>query len=179
MKLIKKLLKNMFYILFNFVVIVTQILPDVNWGNSMRGKIYKPFFKRCGSNFQVSKNVHFLSPNLIEIGNNVYLGYGNWIHGQGGLSIENEVMTGPFVCIATGNHTSINNSYRFGEHEKSPVLIKQGCWIGAHGVVLPGSTIEAGCLVAAGGVVTKNSKTSESAQYGGVPIKQIGNNIKK
>lgn len=163
----------MYQVIQNVFEEVSQIFPDCSWGNKLRGQLYKPFFKKCGRNIQISKKVHILNPNKIEIGENVYLGFGSWIHGQGSIKFEDEVMLGPYVCIVSGNHSMMNRSYRFGEHSVAPVLVKQGSWIGAHCVILPGSIIEEGCLIAAGGITTKNTKTEQLEQYGGIPIKSI------
>ena len=173
MRIIRIILKAMYQIIFNLTVSISQIFPDAVWGNKLRGIVVMPFLKKCGSNLQISQKVHILNPNKIEIGDNVFLGFGSWIHAQGGITIENEVMLGPYVCIVSGNHTLMNKSYRFGEHSRAPVLIKKGSWIGAHSVILPGSIIEDGCLIAAGGIVTKNIKTQQLEIYGGIPIKEI------
>lgn len=173
MKFIKKILKTIYQIIFSILEILSQLFPDTSWGNKVRGGMFKIFFKKCGKNIQISKRVRLINPENIEIGNDVYLGYGSWIHGQGHIKIEDEAMLGPYVCLVTGNHTKIKNSYRFGEHSKQPILIRKGCWIGAHSIILPGSIIEDGCLIAAGGIVTKNSLTEKDGKYVGMPIKKI------
>ena len=34
-----------------------------------------------------------------------------------------------------------------------PIVVHDGCWIGANSTILPGTVIEKGCVIAAGSVV--------------------------
>lgn len=56
---------------------------------------------------------------------------------------------------------------RIGEAVNSPIVIEDGCWVGARVVVMPGVTIGAGSVVAAGSVVTANCESN--SLYAGVP----------
>ena len=51
------------------------------------------------------------------------------------------------------------------------VVIKDDCWIGGNSTILKGVTIETGCVIAAGAVVTKS--TEPYGIYGGVPAKRL------
>ena len=55
----------------------------------------------------------------------------------------------------------------------APVLIGNGCWIGARACLLPGAEIGDGCVVAAGAVVTK---TAEPKGFDVTPRNSSGNN---
>lgn len=156
---------------FNLIGLVLQILPDASWGNRARGAVLGLFLESKGRNLQVSKSAHILYPNNIEVGNDVYVGYGAWINAQGGLLIGDETMIGPYVAISTGDHSRVGDSFRFGEHKKRPVTIGKGAWLSAHVAVVAGVEIAAGTLVGAGGVVV--ASIGEPGVYGGVPAKRI------
>lgn len=177
MNKLKQRIKSLVISFFEFCL---QIFPDMEWGNKLRGNFYKRFLKQCGKNLQISKCVRILHPEELEIGSDVYIGYGSWINSRCGVIIGDEVMLGPYVCIISSNHTSINGSYRFGQSVGEKIVINKGAWLGAHSLILSGTMIGSGVLVAAGGVVTKDVQSNSIV--GGIPAKQIkvnSENMKK
>lgn len=154
-----------------FIGLTTCWLPDLPFTCRLRGFLSRPFFKKCGRNFQYGARVRFLAPHGIEIGNDVYIASQCWISGSGNLVLENEVVIGPFTNIATANHKFKNGSVRFGGSAKAPVKVGTGTWIASHVVVTPGHEIGKGNLVCAGAVVTKN--TPDNVVVGGVPARII------
>ncbi len=154
------------------VGLLTNWLPEVTATYKLRGWLSRVFFKKCGRNFQYGPGVRFLAPWGIEIGADVYIASRCFISGSGSLTLEDEVLIGPFVNIATGNHRFKDGSARFGGFSRAPVWIGRGTWIASHVVVTPGVTIGKGNLVAAGAVVTKS--TEDDVIVGGVPAKVIG-----
>lgn len=166
------IMKFLYQFIWNMITISCQLLPDNTIGNKVRGVVYKPFFKSCSGNLQVSKSVHILYPYNISLGKDVFIGFNSWINGQGGVVIDDEVMLGPFVVIATGNHTQATesaSSYRFGEHELKKVKIGKGTWLGANVSVMPGALIGSGSIIAAGGVVV--GCADSCSLYVGVPAR--------
>lgn len=77
---------------------------------------------------------------------------------DGGLTIGNNVLIGPHVCIHTTNHNYSDRStlIRLQGSTPEPVIIEDDVWIGANSVVLPGVRLGRGCVVGAGSVVTKS-----------------------
>ena len=75
------------------------------------------------------------------------------------------------VLICTSSHEVGDSFKRHGESKRSPVIIGNGCWIGARSVILPGVTIGDGCVIAAGAVVNKDCEPN--GLYAGVPAKRI------
>jgi acetyltransferase-like isoleucine patch superfamily enzyme len=61
---------------------------------------------------------------------------------------------GPYVVVATSNHTRIQGSFRFGPPIGKSVQFKMGSWIGANTTVLHGSTIGKGSVVGANSIVS-------------------------
>ncbi len=54
---------------------------------------------------------------------------------------------------------------------RRPVIIGEGCWIGANVTILPGVTVADGCVIGAGSVVTRSTEKNES--YLGIPAKRV------
>ena len=56
---------------------------------------------------------------------------------------------------------------RAGQPTVAPIVVGDGCWIGTRATLLPGVTVAPGCIVAAGAVLTRD--TRPNGLYGGVP----------
>jgi maltose O-acetyltransferase len=118
--------------------------------------LIRPALARSDGNLQVARNVYIAFPNRLEIGRDVFLGYGAWIHAGGYVTIEDEVQLGPYAVIIAGNHSLSNGSYRFGSSDRAPIHLKKGCWVGAHVTITRGVTVGDGSVVAANAVVTQD-----------------------
>lgn len=105
----------------------------------------------------------------ISIGKNVFINHGCTFLDLGGITIEDDVLIGPQVCIITENHP-VDPTQRKNLDLKA-VLLKRNCWIGANATILPGVTIGENSIVAAGAVVTKD--VDDNRIVGGVPAKLI------
>jgi maltose O-acetyltransferase len=87
------------------------------------------------------------------------------------ITIGDQVAIGHQVMFLTTSHMIGRRSYRAGKLFARPIVIEDGAWIGARCVVLPGVTIGAGAVVAAGAVVTKN--VPADTLVGGTPARII------
>ncbi|MGR9013563.1 MAG: DapH/DapD/GlmU-related protein [Gammaproteobacteria bacterium] len=125
----------------------------------------------------------------IEIGNNASVCGRGWIYGRGQLSLGRDTWLspgvifythieapikigercdiGPAVEFITGGHLIGTASRRAGIGTAKPIVIQDGCWIGASARILGGVTIGAGSVVAAGSVVTRD--VPADALVAGVP----------
>jgi len=187
-KLLKKVIKPAYIVigelkflgrfLFRILYLVGQLFPSDSRGCKIRGLIHKPFLKKCGSNLQIGIGAQLEHMYNIEVGKDVYIGPGCWICGiRGGIIFEDQVMLGPKISMVSSNHTTLNNSFRFGPGVGKKIIIGRGTWISANVSVIAGVRIGQCCLVAAGAVVTKNFDSYSI--IGGVPAKLIGNCIEK
>lgn len=78
---------------------------------------------------------------------------------QGPLTIGSDVMMGPECRIDTRNHASdaVDRPIRSqGFEEARPVIIEDDVWIGARVMIMPGTHVGKGSIIAAGSVVTKD-----------------------
>ncbi|NOU89003.1 hypothetical protein GC102_25115 [Paenibacillus sp. LMG 31460] len=136
---------------------VLNILPEGTYGDLARGQLLKIQVGICGRKLRVSRNVKVLNAKGMVIGDNVYIGYGTWMNAQFGIEIGNNTMFGPYVIIASGNHTFTHESMSFyGESKGALVAIGSGCWLGGGAVVTSAAKVGNCCLVAANSVISKN-----------------------
>lgn len=159
------------YCWFHLVMLGTAWLPDVTPVLRLRGFLSRPAFRRCGRNVQIAHHVTINFPNCLELGNDVYIGPGSWLHAPGGIVIEDEVQLAPYVVLISGDHTLANESYRYGPAHRAPIRLGRGCWIAAHATVLKGVTVGRGALVAANAVATRD--VHEFSIVGGVPARAL------
>ncbi|MHA1279554.1 MAG: acyltransferase [Candidatus Helarchaeota archaeon] len=135
----------------------------------------RPFFKSCGKNFRVGRNVTFYNPSKLIVGNNVYIAFGCWLSSGGGINIEDEVTIGPYCSITSASHKRVNNSYFNTGATYDRVVIGKGSWIGAQCVITSGCTLGTGCVLGAGAVCLDDvPKDSLAAGVPAKVIKQIG-----
>ena len=127
----------------------------------------------------------------VAMDSNARLCGGGWIYGPGELRIGRDSWLspgvvlytnasapiaigagcdiGPYCTILTGSHDIGPTSRRAGAPTANPVSIGDGCWIGARSTILGGVTIGAGCVVAAGSVVTAD--LPQNVLAAGVPAR--------
>jgi maltose O-acetyltransferase len=87
------------------------------------------------------------------------------------IDIRDEVNIGHHTSIVTSSHLVGASFRRAGLLTTAPVVLEEGCWLGASVTVLPGVTVGRGAVVAAGAVVCKDVPANTLA--GGIPSRVI------
>lgn len=105
----------------------------------------------------------------IHVGKNVFVNSGCRFQDQGGIYIDDDVLIGHNVVIATLNHEIA--PARRAALVPAPVHIGKRVWIGSNSTILPGVSIGDNSVVAAGATVTKS--VPENCIVGGTPAKLI------
>lgn len=110
----------------------------------------------------------------IRIGSRTSIGAFNVILGQGGIEIGADCLLGPNVTVVSENHvyTKMGVPIREQGEVRIPTRIGNDVWIGAGVVVLGGSSIGDGAVIAAGAVVRGDIPANAIA--GGVPARVLG-----
>jgi acetyltransferase-like isoleucine patch superfamily enzyme len=92
----------------------------------------------------------------ITIGRDCFIGEANVIRGQGGVSIGNDVYTGPLVQILAINHVYSDPKTPIREQgiTAQGITIEDDVWLAAGAIVLDGVRIGRGSVIGAGAVVT-------------------------
>jgi acetyltransferase-like isoleucine patch superfamily enzyme len=104
-----------------------------------------------------------------RLGKNVFINHDCTFLDMGGITIEDNALIGPKVCITTEGHPLHPQERK--QLVVKPVVIKRNAWIGAGATILPGVTIGENAVVAAGAVVSKD--VPANTVVGGVPAKVI------
>lgn len=112
----------------------------------------------------------FFGGSNITIGTGCFINYGTFLDASAAITIGARVQFGPEVMVITGTHSIAGPQERAGANRALPVVIGDGCWIGARALILPGVTIGPGCVIAAGAVVTADCEAH--SVHAGVPARR-------
>ncbi len=115
-----------------------------------------------GKNCHIEGNVNISFPNM-HIGDNVFIPSGcTFLSSDAKIIIGDNVMFGPNVMIATGNHRcDVVGEYMINVSEKrdiddKDVVISNDVWIGMNAIILKGVHIGEGSVIGAGAIVTSD-----------------------
>ncbi|MHB8780437.1 MAG: acyltransferase [Candidatus Geothermincolia bacterium] len=125
------------------------------------------------SSLDTLARLHVANDATLRLGEHVSIGPFNIINAFDDCTIEDNAMLGPFVNVNCADHGMeiCDVAMRFQEGTYAPVFIGEECWIGSHSVILKGSRIGRGAVVAAGSVVCGD--VPEMTIVGGVPARVI------
>ncbi len=143
----------------------------------------------------IEDGVRIFFPENVEIAANVYIGHdtilkayfdrklivgeGSWIGPQcfiyatGGITIGKDVGIGPGVKMISSAHVKepLEQPILLRSVQRSPIILEDGCDIGAGSIILMGVRIGKNSQIGAGSVVTRNVPPFALAV--GVPAKAI------
>ena len=109
--------------------------------------------------------------NILGYFPNVFVNINNYFMDGATIEIGDNVFIGPSCGFYTANHPLDYTNRNQGLEKALPIKIGDNCWFGANVSVMPGVTIGAGCVIAAGAVVTKDMPAN--SLIAGVPAKVI------
>lgn len=117
-------------------------------------------------------NGTFKSSKLI-VGDNVFINSMFYHDGMEYLTIGRNVAIGPNVTVITGSHKiGSDSSLRCSLTAlKRPVVIEEGCWIGARTTILPGVIVARGCVIGAQSLLVRS--TEPDGVYVGSPARRV------
>ena len=103
-----------------------------------------------GRGVAVQRGVRITSRGGVEIGDGCQINRDVTLDGRGGLKIGRAVNISPEVAFLTADHDP--NSPDF-EGRKRGITVGDRAWIATRAVILPGTSVGEGAVVAAGAVV--------------------------
>jgi maltose O-acetyltransferase len=159
---------------FALVRAMISVLPPLV-GNRMRTKLLRMAGVKIGSGSTVGGMLFVhgggRAVSRISIGQNCWINDSCTFDASAAITIGDNVAMGQSVMILTNSHELGPSKSRAGRVIGLPVSIGGGVWIGARTTVLPGVTIGAGALVAAGSVV--NRDVDADTMVAGVPARLV------
>jgi maltose O-acetyltransferase len=131
-----------------------------------------PLLRACGvdaRHVRIGAGVYFG-------GRDIHLGRGTFLNDRVHLDATDSIWIGEYcqfgmdALVLTGSHVVGGSKRRAGAVTRRPVVVGDGCWIGARATILPGVTIGGGCVVGSGSVVTADCQPD--GLYVGVPARR-------
>lgn len=151
---------------------------------SKRYGMIRELFGSVGTNVSVGDGTIIGFGDNIHVGNNVSINYRCILNDCNSIVIGSDVLIAPGVQINTASHPTrlserltsdwspASGEYRWRTFAR-PVVIGDGCWIGADSTIIGGVTVGEGAVIAAGAVVTED--VEPNTLVGGVPARKIKN----
>ena len=123
----------------------------------LRQTLLKDMLASIGENCYIEPPLHAnWGGKRLHLGNYVYANFNLTLVDDVEIYIDDYVMIGPNVTIATGTHPIFPELRMQAYQYNMPVHIKKNVWLGAGCIVLPGVTIGENTVIGAGSVVTKD-----------------------
>lgn len=135
--------------------------------SELRVRALRMFGARIGKSVVMRPRLRVKYPWNLEIGNNCWIGEGAWVHNQGLVTIEDNVIVSQESFITTGSH-DIQETM---DLMIKPVVIRRGAWITTRCLILQGVEVGQNTIVTPGSVV--NRSLLPEGIYGGNPAKFI------
>lgn len=155
---------------FNYSIKADRIGPDLpftHWKllyQKQMLRLCKNKFQHFADTAQFRSGAYAVGCSKIKIGERVVIRPGVMLFGESeslntSIEIEDNVMMGCGVHIYINNHKfDVPNIPLIdqGYYPDESVILKNGCWIGANSIILPGVSIGVNSVVGAGSIVTKS-----------------------
>jgi maltose O-acetyltransferase len=127
-----------------------------NWARHCRFWIYRRYFKKCGQDLRIHNDVLIRYPSTISVGSHVTINKGCILDGAAELIIGDYTQIGAGTKITTTNHNHDRTDIPIVLQGFSALDVEIGrdVWFGFNCIVLPGTSVGEGCIVAAGAVLT-------------------------
>jgi putative colanic acid biosynthesis acetyltransferase WcaF len=126
-----------------------------NWLPVSRLKVIalRLFGAKIGRSVYIKPGVKVKFPWYLTIGDYSWIGEDAWIDNLAEVHIGSHVCISQSAYLCTGNHDWTTTNMKLF---RRPIVLEDGCWVGARAVVCPGVTVGAAAILSVGSIATKN-----------------------
>ena len=107
----------------------------------------------------------------VTMGLGTFVNRGVLFDGTAPITLGRQVAVGHRAQFITSTHEIGPSDGRGGRVVDRPIVVGDGCWIGAGAIILPGVTVGDGCVIGAGTVVTRDCEPN--GLYAGSPARRV------
>ncbi len=119
----------------------------------MKRFLLRAFGAKVGVGLIIKPGVNIKYPWKLAIGNHVWIGEQVWIDNLAQVTIGSHVCISQGAFLLTGNHDYSKSTF---DLITKPIVISNGAWIGAQGLVCPGVTCGEHAVLTAKSNATKD-----------------------
>lgn len=167
-------IKKIFYLIIYYGIaknLPNYSFPGGKFYNWLRIFCLKRILENLGDDCLIMRNIYVGDGDRISIGNKCKINEGvrlcNVIIGDNVLIARNHVFVGAQHKFDRTDIPMVEQGFEW----KSPTMIKNDVWIGINCIIMPGLSVEEGCIIGGGAVLTIN--TEKYGIYVGNPAKLI------
>lgn len=126
---------------------------SLNPSSGLRIFWLKCFGAKIGEGVVIKPGVNIKYPWKLTIGNHCWIGEGVWIDNLDQVTLEDHVCISQGAFLLCGNHNYKLSSF---DLMTAPIILKEGSWVGAKGIVGPGVTMKSHSVLSLGSITTNN-----------------------
>ena len=126
---------------------------SLNPSSGLRIFWLKCFGAKIGEGVVIKPGVNIKYPWKLTIGNQCWIGEGVWIDNLDQVTLEDHVCISQGAFLLCGNHNYKLSSF---DLMTAPIILKEGSWVGAKGIVGPGVTMKSHSVLSLGSITTNN-----------------------
>jgi maltose O-acetyltransferase len=151
------------------VFLISLVLGDDWVGRRLRVAVLRAAGARIAPDATVHGGSYVSEPRNLVMGSDSFLNRNCYLDLSAPLVLEELVVVGHGVTFITTEHRGLPR--RRGIEAFRPITLEARCWVGANATLLPGVTIGAEAVVAAGALVTRD--VPPGCVVGGVPAREL------
>lgn len=121
-----------------------------------RARILHELIGHLGEHVTIHPPLYVDYGDNVSIGDWTFINHGAYLMDGAAITIGCHCFIGPALGAYTAQHPLDRGQRSLGLERALPIAIGDDCWIGANVLLMPGVTIGAGCVIAAGSLVTKD-----------------------
>lgn len=121
--------------------------------SALKRSVLRMFGARIGKSVTIKPQVRVTFPWKLTIGDHVWLGEQCWLLNLERVVIGNNVCISQCAFLCTGSHNYKSLSF---DLIVKPIILEDGCWIGAGAWVGPGVTVGTHAVLTAGSVASRD-----------------------
>ena len=159
-----------------FIITIIKNLYNLysDTSGKVRASYWRIFCESVGANTRIMSRVSIMSPNKVNIGQEVFINKDTTISATSGkITIGDYCMIANNCNLIATNHGYLDNIKPMFIQDVygGPITLEEDVWLGANVVVCPNVKIGRGAIIGANSVVTKDIEPFSIA--GGIPAKHI------
>lgn len=112
-----------------------------------RPVILRAFGATIGERVFIRHRVRVLWPWKLTVGDDCWIGEGAWLLNLEPITIDHDACISQEAFLCTGSHQHRDPAF---EYANGPICVGAGAWVAARSVILAGTTVSSGSVIAAG-----------------------------